>query len=53
MKAAVSGPFAIAHTTLELECEGCVDDGTWCAMTDVRVTDDAHAAQVTERARRY
>ncbi|MEA3019011.1 MAG: cobalt-zinc-cadmium efflux system protein [Actinomycetota bacterium] len=36
VKAAVSGPFSIAHATLELECEGCVDDGTWCSMTDIR-----------------
>jgi cobalt-zinc-cadmium efflux system protein len=43
VKAAVSGPFSIAHATLELECEGCVDDGTWCAMTDLRPDQDAHA----------
>lgn len=42
VKAAVSEPFAIAHATLELECEGCVDDGTWCAMGDVRPTADTH-----------
>jgi cobalt-zinc-cadmium efflux system protein len=32
VKRAISRPFAIAHATLELECESCVDDGTWCAM---------------------
>lgn len=33
VKQAVSGPFRIAHATLELECEDCVDDGSWCAMS--------------------
>ncbi|MCU1461786.1 MAG: cation diffusion facilitator family transporter [Acidimicrobiales bacterium] len=33
VKRAISWPFGIAHATLELECEGCVDDGSWCAMT--------------------
>lgn len=32
-KAAVSGPFGISHATLELECESCRDDGTWCALS--------------------
>lgn len=32
VKAAVSRAFGVAHATLELECEGCVDDGSWCAM---------------------
>ena len=32
VKRAVSGPFRIAHATLELECESCVDDGSWCAV---------------------
>jgi cobalt-zinc-cadmium efflux system protein len=32
VKAAVSAPFGVAHATLELECEGCVDNGSWCAM---------------------
>lgn len=36
VKAAVSAPFSITHTTLELECEGCVVDGEWCAMNDVQ-----------------
>jgi len=33
-KAAISGPFRIAHATFELECEGCIDDGSWCAIAD-------------------
>jgi len=33
VKAAVSAPFRIAHATIELECEGCVDDGAWCAVS--------------------
>ncbi len=32
VKAAVARTFGVAHATLELECEGCVDDGAWCAM---------------------
>ena len=32
VKRAVSAPFGIAHATVELECEGCVDDGQWCAF---------------------
>jgi cobalt-zinc-cadmium efflux system protein len=32
VKRAVSAPFGIAHATVELECEGCVDDGSWCAF---------------------
>lgn len=32
VKRAVSAPFSIAHATVELECEGCVDDGQWCAL---------------------
>ena len=39
IKRAISGPFAIAHATLELECEACVDDGSWCAM-DLRASVD-------------
>lgn len=40
VKAAISAPFLIAHATIELECEGCVDDGTWCAIDglDIHVT---------------
>lgn len=32
VKRAVSAPYGIAHATVELECEGCVDDGRWCAF---------------------
>ena len=32
VKATVSRGFGVAHATLELECEGCADDGSWCAM---------------------
>jgi cobalt-zinc-cadmium efflux system protein len=33
VKRAIAEPFAIAHSTLELECEACVDDGAEpCAM---------------------
>jgi cobalt-zinc-cadmium efflux system protein len=33
VKGAMAEPFAIAHSTLELECEACVDGGTEpCAM---------------------
>ena len=38
VKAAVSGPFKIAHATIELECEGCVDDGSWCAIEQLDIT---------------
>lgn len=44
IKTAVSAPYRIAHATFELECEGCVDDGEWCAMTDLEPTSNAHAA---------
>jgi cobalt-zinc-cadmium efflux system protein len=32
VKRAIAGPYRVAHATLELECEGCVDDGSWCSM---------------------
>lgn len=35
VKQALTVPFRIAHATLELECEGCVDDESWCAMSDL------------------
>ncbi|MDP1793351.1 MAG: cation diffusion facilitator family transporter [Acidimicrobiales bacterium] len=40
VKAAVSAPFSIAHATIELECEGCVDNGAWCAIEGL----DVHAS---------
>lgn len=43
IKTAVSAPYRIAHATFELECEGCVDDGEWCAMTDLEPTSNTHA----------
>jgi cobalt-zinc-cadmium efflux system protein len=35
VKRSVSAPFHIAHATLELECENCVDDESWCAMSAI------------------
>ena len=36
VRSAVDGPFDIAHTTFELECERCVDDvGDPCGMDDL------------------
>lgn len=35
VKIAISQPFGIAHATIELECEGCVDDGSWCAIDNL------------------
>jgi cobalt-zinc-cadmium efflux system protein len=32
VKAAISGPFSISHSTLELECERCNDDDDPCRM---------------------
>lgn len=32
VKHAITTPFRIAHATLELECESCVDEGDGCAM---------------------
>jgi len=38
VRAEVVGPFDIAHTTFELECERCVDDvGDPCEMDDVHL----------------
>jgi len=35
VKHAIGGPYGIAHSTLELECEPCADVGDPCAMDDV------------------
>ena len=35
VKATMSKAYRIAHATLELECEGCVDDGSWCSIADL------------------
>ncbi len=44
VRTAVEGPFAIAHTTLELECERCDDDlDDPCAMDDALTGNGAHA----------
>jgi len=44
VKRAVGTPFAIAHSTLELECERCVDDqGDPCAMDTPEVV--THGAE--------
>ena len=32
VKTAIAGPFGISHTTLELECERCNDEGDPCQM---------------------
>jgi cobalt-zinc-cadmium efflux system protein len=38
VRAAVEGPFDLAHTTFELECERCVDEvGDPCGMDDLPV----------------
>lgn len=34
VKRRVAATHDIRHATLELECEGCVDDGSWCAMDE-------------------
>ncbi|MEO6713430.1 MAG: cation diffusion facilitator family transporter [Mycobacteriales bacterium] len=41
VKAAVSAPYRIAHATVELECEGCVDDGGWCAISPAVLSREA------------
>jgi cobalt-zinc-cadmium efflux system protein len=51
VKAAVSRAFGVAHATLELECEGCVDDGSWCAM-DALCPDSSRPAATSSRAER-
>jgi cobalt-zinc-cadmium efflux system protein len=35
VRLAVMGPFELAHTTLELECERCLDHDDPCAMDEV------------------
>jgi cobalt-zinc-cadmium efflux system protein len=44
VKRAVSAPYRIAHATVELECEGCVDDGAWCAISPAVLARDAAPA---------
>ncbi len=43
VKAAVASPFAIAHSTLELECESCADGERGPCGMDAGVTTDAVA----------
>ena len=38
VKTAVGPPFAIAHSTLELECEPCVDGGGGPCGMDLELT---------------
>ena len=40
VKSAVTGPFTIAHTTLELECERCSDDEADPCLMDVLPSSD-------------
>ncbi len=42
VKAAIAGPFAISHSTLELECERCNDEDDPCGMESVPVPGSAH-----------
>ena len=46
VRAAVEGPFDIAHTTFELECERCVDD-----EIDPCGVDDRHAPRPRQETR--
>jgi cobalt-zinc-cadmium efflux system protein len=41
VKAAIGGPFTIAHSTLELECERCRDDEADPCLMDVPATTSA------------
>ncbi len=47
VKKAITGPFRLAHATLELECESCNDDGDCCPMDTA-----ALAAPAAGRGRR-
>ena len=42
VKAAIAGPFAISHSTLELECERCNDDDDPCRMEAAPATGSVH-----------
>lgn len=35
IKSTIGPKFSIAHATLELECESCMDQGPWCAIDDL------------------
>ncbi|HVX23223.1 MAG TPA: cation diffusion facilitator family transporter [Acidimicrobiales bacterium] len=43
VKAEVSGPFDIAHTTFELECERCADSDDPCGVDDAPAAVQVHA----------
>ncbi len=34
IKSTIGPQFSIAHATLELECESCMDEGPWCAIDE-------------------
>jgi cobalt-zinc-cadmium efflux system protein len=40
IKTEMAAAYRISHATLELECEGCVDDGSWCAIAGLDVQPD-------------
>lgn len=42
VKRAIRSRFAIAHATLELECDSCADEGPWCAMEGSNRAAPAH-----------
>ena len=42
IKAEMAGTYRIAHATLELECEECVDDGSWCAIAELDLSPPSH-----------
>jgi cobalt-zinc-cadmium efflux system protein len=43
VKEAIAVPFAISHSTLELECERCNDDDDPCRMEQVTMASPVHA----------
>jgi divalent metal cation (Fe/Co/Zn/Cd) transporter len=42
VKHAIAGPYAISHSTLELECERCNDEEDPCLMEAVTVSSSVH-----------
>ncbi len=42
VKATIAGPFDIAHSTLELECERCNDEDDPCQMESVSISSHGH-----------
>jgi len=45
VKHAIAEPFSIAHSTLELECETCEDDGPGCGMGQLDLAAAPHLHQ--------